>query len=107
SPGPVTDAQDGAPAARAVTDHMPALVWAWFGGVIALSIRSLGGWAVAERFARRHTRQAEANWDETFAALAKRLRISRPVRLAVSALAQVPAVVGWARPIVLVPASVF
>jgi len=107
SPGPSTGARDWAPSAIAVTDYLPALVWGWFGGVIALSIRSLGGWAVAERFARRHTRPAEAIWEEKFAALAKRLRISRPVRLAVSALAQVPAVVGWARPIVLVPASVF
>ena len=90
-----------------VGNHLPALVWALFGGVIALSIRSLGGWAVAERLARRHTRPAAAIWDERFSALAKRLRISIPVRLAVSALAQVPAVVGWVRPIVLVPASVF
>jgi beta-lactamase regulating signal transducer with metallopeptidase domain len=94
-------------ASTAVADYLPGLVWAWIGGVIALSIRSLGGWAVAERYARRHTWRAEAVWEERFAALVKRLRISRPVRLAVSALAQVPAVVGWARPIVLVPASVF
>ena len=32
--------------------YFPLLVWAWLGGVMALSIRSLGGWAVAERFAR-------------------------------------------------------
>jgi beta-lactamase regulating signal transducer with metallopeptidase domain len=85
----------------------PALVWAWFAGVVALSIRSVGGWAVAERFARRHTSRAEAVWEERLAALAARLSISKPVRLAVSGLAQVPAVVGWLRPIVLVPASVF
>src|SRR5947207_8760698 len=89
SPGPSTGARDWAPSAIAVTDYLPALVWGWFGGVIALSIRSLGGWAVAERFARRHTRPVEAIWEEKFAALARRLRISRPVRLAVSALAQV------------------
>jgi hypothetical protein len=83
------------------------LVWAWLSGVVALSIRSVGGWALAERFARRGTSRAEAIWEERLAALATRLRISKPVRLAVSALAQVPAVVGWLRPIVLVPASVF
>jgi hypothetical protein len=77
------------------------------GGVMALSLRSLGGWIAAERFARRCTCPPEGIWEERFAALAKRLRISKPVRLAVSALAQVPAVVGWARPIVLVPAGVF
>ena len=99
---------DGVSAASAaVADYLPGLVWAWIGGVIALSIRSFGGWAVAERYARRHTWPAESVWEERFAALARRLHISKPVRLAVSALAQVPAVVGWARPIVLVPASVF
>jgi beta-lactamase regulating signal transducer with metallopeptidase domain len=105
---------DAVASAGAVTDiatdiaaWFPALVWAWFAGVVALSIRSVGGWAVAERFARRHTSRAEAVWEERLAALAARLSISKPVRLAVSGLAQVPAVVGWLRPVVLVPASVF
>jgi beta-lactamase regulating signal transducer with metallopeptidase domain len=70
-------------------------------------MRSLGGWAVAARFARRNTWAAETVWNDRFAALAHRLSISRPVRLAVSALAEVPAVVGWLRPIVLMPASIF
>jgi beta-lactamase regulating signal transducer with metallopeptidase domain len=93
--------------ARRFDNYLPFLVWAWFGCVAALSIRSLGGWAVAERLARRQTWAAEAYWEERFAALAKRLRISKPMRLAVSARAQVPAVVGWLRPVVLMPASVF
>jgi len=42
-----------------LNDYMPALVWAWFGGVFALSVRSIGGWAVAKRFARRHTWAAD------------------------------------------------
>jgi beta-lactamase regulating signal transducer with metallopeptidase domain len=95
------------PVAPAVGDYLPFLVWAWFGGVFALSIRSLGGWAVAARFARKYTTPAAAVWQERFADMAKRLRISKPVRLAVSALAQVPAVVGWTKPIVLMPAAVF
>jgi beta-lactamase regulating signal transducer with metallopeptidase domain len=86
-------------------DYLPVLVWVWFGGVIALSIRSLGGWAWAERLARRYTWAAEPVWEQKFAALAARLSISKPVRLAVSALVQVPSVVGWVRPIVVVPAA--
>jgi len=98
--------QAGSPLAP-VKDYMPALVWAWFGGVFALSIRSIGGWAVAERFARRHTSAADPSWDERFSVLVHRLGITRPVSLAVSALAQLPAVVGWMKPIVLVPAGIF
>src|SRR5262249_10813458 len=41
--------------ARGSADYLPVLVWAWFGGVIALCIRSLGGWTVVQRLARRHT----------------------------------------------------
>ncbi|HEY7392925.1 MAG TPA: M56 family metallopeptidase [Bryobacteraceae bacterium] len=91
----------------ATTDYLAVAVWAWFGGVIALTIRSLGGWAVAGRLARRHTWPAGAVWEQKFAALTARLSISRPVKLAVSAIVQVPSVVGWIRPIVLVPAAVF
>ena len=98
--------QGGSPLAS-VKDYMPGLVWAWFGGVFALSIRSLGGWAVAGRFAHRHTCAADPSWQERFNVLVQRLCTTCPVRLAVSALARVPAVVGWMKPIVLVPAGAF
>jgi beta-lactamase regulating signal transducer with metallopeptidase domain len=87
--------------------YLPALVWGWLAGVIALSVRAAAGWAMAERFARRHTWRAEAIWEERLAALARRLRVSAPVRLMVSGLAEVPGVVGWWRPVVLIPASLF
>jgi beta-lactamase regulating signal transducer with metallopeptidase domain len=103
---PDPGSQGGSPLAP-VNDYMPALVWAWFGGVFALSIRSIGGWAVAERFARRHTWAADPSWDERVSVLVQHLSITRPVRLAVSALAHVPAVVGWMKPVVLVPAGLF
>jgi bla regulator protein blaR1 len=88
-----------------VTDYLPLFVWAWLGGVIALTCRSLGGWAVASRFARKETRAAGAFWEERMAGLLQRLRISRPVKLAVSSIARVPAVVGWMKPVVLMPAT--
>jgi beta-lactamase regulating signal transducer with metallopeptidase domain len=90
-----------------IADYLPLLVWAWFGGVIALGFRAFGGWMVASQFARRHTRPAEQYWQERFAALLKRLRISRAVKLAVTSTARVPAVVGWLKPVVLMPATVF
>src|SRR5205085_11492852 len=45
----------------------------------------------------------ERVWQETLARLARRLRVSRPVRLCASALVEVPTVVGWLRPVVLLP----
>src|SRR5207245_2644595 len=42
---------------------------------------------------------------EAVARRAARLRVSRPVRVLESAVVQVPAVVGWLRPVILLPAS--
>ena len=84
--------------------YFPALVTLWLAGVLVLSVRAAGGWLVAQRF-HRGCEPAEAVWRECCARLAQRLAVSRPVRLCVSAAAEVPAVIGWARPVVLLPAS--
>jgi beta-lactamase regulating signal transducer with metallopeptidase domain len=86
-------------------DYFPVLVYIWIAGVTALSIRSLGGWVVTQTWKRRNVRVAEVFWQDHMARLAKRLAISRKVRLLESAIAHTPAVVGWIRPVVLLPAS--
>ncbi|HVC93414.1 MAG TPA: M56 family metallopeptidase [Pirellulales bacterium] len=80
------------------------LVLAWCGGVVVLSIRLVAGIIGLERVKRRGARPAAAI-EATVAALARRLRVSRPVRVLESAAAEVPAVVGWLRPYLLLPAS--
>ncbi len=44
-------------------------------------------------------------WSARFACLKERIGVSSPVRLLWSASATVPMVIGWARPVVLVPAA--
>jgi len=90
-----------------IDTYLPALVWLWVGGVAGMSIRSLGGWAAAQRFARRYTWPASALWAARFRVLAQRLKVSNSVKLVVSAIAQTPAVVGWLKPVVIVPAGIF
>jgi beta-lactamase regulating signal transducer with metallopeptidase domain/uncharacterized protein involved in exopolysaccharide biosynthesis len=84
---------------------LPWLVIVWWGGVCGLSIRLLHGYWSVRRVASRHTRPLTTEWGERFSELRRRLRISRPVLLLESAVIEVPAVVGWFRPMVLVPAS--
>ena len=86
-------------------DYFPVLVYIWIAGVLALSIRSLGGFLVTQHWKRSNVRPAEALWQESLARLAKRLAVSRKVRLWESAIAHTPAVIGWIRPVVLLPAS--
>jgi beta-lactamase regulating signal transducer with metallopeptidase domain len=85
--------------------YLPWLVYLWMAGVLALSIRTGAGFAVAQRLKRRQAFPLPPVWEQRFHRLARRLQISRTVRACESAIADVPAVVGWLRPVVLVPAS--
>src|SRR2546422_656218 len=54
---------------------------------------------------RRGDRHIHGRPGADVARLAARLRIRRPVRVLESAVVQVPAVIGWLRPVILLPAS--
>jgi beta-lactamase regulating signal transducer with metallopeptidase domain len=84
---------------------LPWMVALWLAGVFALSARLCVGWLGVQRMRRRGVRQVPHEWDDRLAQIAARLRVSRPVRLLESALVEAPTVIGWLRPIVLVPAS--
>ncbi|MBV9958004.1 MAG: M56 family metallopeptidase, partial [Acidobacteria bacterium] len=72
-----------------------------------LSLRALGGWVMAQRLKSWKTLPATAEWQETLARLSRRLKVSRTVRLCESVVAEVPTVIGWLRPVILVPVSAF
>jgi hypothetical protein len=74
-------------------------------GVIALSLRLIGGWVEVQGMKRRHHYLAADEWQARCSALACKLGVSRPVKLLESTLAEVPLVIGWLRPVVLLPAS--
>jgi uncharacterized protein (TIGR03435 family) len=84
----------------------PLLLWVvlvWFAGAMVLWVRLAGGWVVAARMRSMLVRRAPPEWQQSLQELGARIGLSRPVRLLVSALVQVPTVVGWLRPVVLVP----
>ncbi len=83
---------------------IPVIVMAWIVGVLALSIRIAGGWVLVRRM-RRQSARASAELAETVNRIARRARLARPVRVIESAIVEVPAVVGWLRPVLLLPAS--
>ena len=95
-------------ATRIRGDLEPALPWivvAWLAGVMILSIRLASGWLVTRRLITMGTRPVPQACRVALARLVVRLRVTRPVRLLESAVIQVPAVIGWLRPVVLLPAS--
>ena len=88
---------------RYFDNHLPLLVVAWLLGLLAMSLRLLGGLLYVQRLRRYRVRPLPAAWQERLAALATRSGVRRPVALLESALVQVPLVVGHLRPMILLP----
>jgi beta-lactamase regulating signal transducer with metallopeptidase domain len=77
----------------------------WLVGIFALALHSTAGWIRAQRLKYRGTAPADPVWTTALEQLMRRLGITRPVRLCTSAIAEVPTVVGWIRPFILLPVS--
>jgi len=86
---------------------LPWLDSLWLAGVIALSVRSIVGWSSAQRLKRADTSPADPVWEQHLVRLSGMLQVSGPVRLAKSAFAGTPSVIGWLKPMILVPAAAF
>ena len=77
----------------------------WFAGVLFLSLRVSVGWLALARLRRMHLAPVGSDLNARVSTLAQRVRVSRPVRVAHSVAVHVPSVVGWLRPIILLPVS--
>ena len=84
---------------------LPTTVIVWLAGVLLLSIRLIAACAGVERL-KRATRAVDATVALRVQSLAHRFGIDKPVRVFESALVRVPTVVGYLRPVILLPASV-
>ena len=81
---------------------LPGFVALWLCGVVAFSIRLLAGWRFTARL-QSTSHPAPAEWQRMLTEIGTRAGTSRHVRLLVSSMVDVPAVIGWLRPAILVP----
>jgi len=84
---------------------LPYIVLGWLIGVFGLSVWHLGGWAQLQRLRRKMVKKVNASLQSKLKELADKLKVNRLVLLLESALVEVPTVVGWLRPVILLPAS--
>ena len=83
----------------------PWLVQIWLVGVALFSLRSAGGFVLLERERRRKSACVQDWVLEICYTLQDRIGITLAIRYCESAVLQAPAVIGWFRPIVFLPAS--
>ncbi len=86
-----------------VREYLPALVLVWLLGAICLALRFLGGMVYAQRMKHFRAHPASAEWQHRVAELAERLKLRRAPLLVESGLANAPMLVGFLKPIILVP----
>lgn len=85
------------------SDLLPWLAPVWMAGVLLFQLRCLASWIAAGRLRRVGVCRASEAWSERLDGLRARLRMTRPVTLLESCLAEVPVVIGHLRPVILMP----
>ncbi len=76
----------------------------WLSGIIVLSVRLFGEWRTLERHTCSGSRPIP-QLEESFAELRQAMRVHIPVRLVEAVNATVPMVVGFIRPVIVLPSS--
>ncbi len=96
-----------APWATATSDPrlLQIIVIAWAIGVLAMTARLAGGWLLARRLATRASRAVSPSVEAAAREIARTLRIRRAVAILESSAVAVPTLIGWLKPVVLLPAS--
>jgi TonB family protein len=85
---------------------IPVVVALWGMGVTLLSVRAVLGWLGARRLADQDTRPVGEALQAVVEALMRRLGVDQAVRVLSSTRVKVPTVVGWIKPVILLPVSV-
>ena len=94
-----------APVAWSVDEWLPMFVSVWLAGVVLLTLRLFSGWMWVQRMKSHGARPAPEALQTAAHRLMRRLHIGRAVRLLESTSVSVPTVIGWLKPVVLLPAS--
>jgi len=85
---------------------MPGIVMVWFAGAVACSFRLLMGCISAAALRRSQHAPVLTEWQQTLDRLIERMHVSRSVRLLATDRVDSLSVVGWLRPVILVPVGV-
>ncbi|MFK8113767.1 MAG: M56 family metallopeptidase [Rubripirellula sp.] len=84
---------------------MHAIVACWLSGTLFLSLRPLIGWRAIRKLRSQGRTHVSDSIQMATKRVANRLGVQRVVEIAESSLVEVPTMIGWLKPIILLPAS--
>jgi hypothetical protein len=77
----------------------------WLAGVTILTLRLFTGWIWVQRLRTHGVYAVQPAWERILVRLSRQLHISRTITLLESTRVDVPTVIGWLKPVVLMPMS--
>ncbi len=83
--------------------NMPFIVTMWFMGMAFFILKMLGGLLYIQRLKTKHLMALPDHWQSLMHKIQRELGITKTIALKASALVKAPMVVGWLKPIVLMP----
>jgi beta-lactamase regulating signal transducer with metallopeptidase domain len=87
--------------------NMVYLVWIWSLGVLIFALRLAGGWWYVHQLRRNGVSSPPPKWEKRLRHWSARLGLGRKVGLLESRHINTPMVLGWWRPVILVPAGLW
>ncbi|MEM8967363.1 MAG: M56 family metallopeptidase [Bacteroidota bacterium] len=90
-----------------LTPHLSGILIIWFSGVLFFLIRGAGNLLYLRRLTHHDTQPISAQWQEKVSQLSSTLKISRSLSVRVSPRIRAPFVVGFLKPVILLPISAF
>ena len=84
-----------------------ALISLWLLGLMLFTIRFFGGLWQVNRYKTKGISPPNKRWQESFSKLSSTLQIKDPIRFFQSELVNTPMVIGWLKPVILIPTSLF
>jgi beta-lactamase regulating signal transducer with metallopeptidase domain len=83
--------------------HLPVIVTLWFLGLTLFVIRLLGGLAYVQRLKHSNHNRLSEEWEIVLEEVKTKLKIDKVVDLVESSLVNVPMVIGYLKPMILMP----
>ena len=84
---------------------LQAFFWLWVVGVAVLSLWHIAAWVLSQRF-RRHGTTATAEVLDMVRKICRQLEIRRAIAVRQTVEAAAPMVIGWIKPVLVLPMSV-
>ncbi|MEL6924801.1 MAG: M56 family metallopeptidase, partial [Bacteroidota bacterium] len=83
--------------------HLPIIVLIWLVGMFFFALRLMGSMAYVQHLKWHRNQELDAFWRNKVKDLTRELHLAKAVKLAESSLVKVPMVIGYLKPVILLP----